>query len=117
VGAARLLPDSHVHTFDPIDHGWNKGLVPNVTFYQRDFDTIPAPFDFAFVDSGPPFPDFWDHDVRWRHWQFACEHIQPGGIVACHDTNATDWRHATDIIAQGFRLTGGRGLVIWRKPE
>lgn len=115
VPVARALPQARVHTFDPIDFGWDKSLAPNITFHQRDFDAAPEPFEFAFVDSGPPAitPD---DDIRWRHWQLACALVEPGGLVVCHDTLTTDWNHASDIIAQGVTLRGGRGLTLWSKP-
>lgn len=28
----------------------------------------------------------------------------------------TDWHRASDIIAQGVTLRGGRGLTLWSKP-
>ena len=39
---------------------------------------------------------------------------QPGGIVACHDTNS-EWPHVADIVAQGVQLHGGRGLTMWQR--
>jgi len=117
VGAARLLPETHIHTFDPTDFGWNKSLMPNVTFHQQDFDYIPEPCDFMFIDSGPPFEREFEHDVRLRHWRFARAHIMPGGIIACHDTNTTDWTGAFTIIKESdIRLRGGRGLTLWQAP-
>jgi hypothetical protein len=118
-GAARIVPGAHIHTFDPIDHGWPR-TDPNITYHQRDFDFVPEPFDFAFVDSGPPFVEGteWEHTMRWRHWKFACESILPGGIVVCHDTGTTDWQHATDIIAMsGLHLQAGRGLTIYQRKQ
>ena len=125
VGAARLLPHTFVITFDPIDHGWTKNLVPNMQFLRHDFNFIPTAFDFAFIDSGPPFPGSptpqqpaWEHDIRWRHWRLACDAVLPGGFVACHDTNATDWQHAKEIRAQcQMHFAGGRGVSVWEKPR
>ena len=118
VGAGRVLPESRIHTFDPTDYGWNQRLAPNVRFHQQDFNYIPEPFTFAFIDSGPPFPDEPELTIRSRHWRFACDNITPGGIVACHDTNATDWCGVSTIFEEShIRLTGGRGLTLWQASE
>jgi len=124
VGAARVSPASRVDTWDTVDWGWDKALAPNVEFHLGDFDP-PHGFDFAFVDSGPPFLrhtgdspllTYDENAVRIRHWRLACERVAPGGLVICHDTNATDWIGATEIVEQGTPLRGGLGLTLWSKP-
>lgn len=116
VAAARLLPDSHVLTFDVTQH-FELPHLPNLEIVRGDFgEGCPEGFDFAFVDSGPvPFraPD---HDLRYRHWRIAQERALPGALLVCHDTNDTRWSGGPAIAAECLCLTGGRGLGLWRKP-
>lgn len=116
VGAARLLPESRIYTFDPVLHGKWPDEHENIIFCKHDFNYIPEPFQFAFIDSGPPFSGPWEDGVRWRHWQLACANIDPMGVVACHDTNHTDWEGRDAIVAQSqIRWTEGQGLAAWQR--
>ena len=69
--------------------------------------------DLAFIDSGPPFSQEWDGDVRFRHYKDVISYMAPGGLIVSHDMNSTDWPGADKIIEQSsLRLTGGRGITI-----
>lgn len=115
VAAARMLPETHVLTFDITEH-WQMPDMDNLEFVQGDFgEGCPVGFDFAFIDSGPP-PYGENPDVRWRHWNIAKDLAAPGALLVCHDTNDLRWTGGPEIAAECMLLTGGRGLGLWRKP-
>jgi predicted O-methyltransferase YrrM len=118
VGAARVLPDSLVFTSDIKCHE-TLPEPPNLAAFLGDFEAMldaidVAPFDFAFIDSGPPPGG--ESGVRLRHWRIAKERAAPGAILVCHDMNALGWTGGPEIAAEGILMPGGRGITIWRKP-
>lgn len=136
VVAASILKQEHingqVYTADPLDHGAVKcieenGLEVYITYLQDDFEQLAVewPFivgrvGFAFIDSGPPFPEGdenFDANVRWRHYEAAKAWMAPSGIIAVDDTLQTDWFNSSKVSAEaGVNLRAGRGLSLWQKP-
>jgi hypothetical protein len=63
----------------------------NLRFYYGDFEDMlnrvrdTPVVDFAFIDSGPPFVQEWEHTVRWRHYNAVKPFMAPGGLVISHD--------------------------------
>jgi len=115
VVASEILPDSKIYTADTFE----AGVVgpPNMQFYHGDFEamlqTISEPIDFAFIDSGPPFVQEWEHDVRWRHYSAVKPYMAKGGLIVSHDMNSRDWNYAEEILAESsLYLPGGRGITI-----
>jgi len=116
--AARGVPDAIVYTADTCPYEWPQFMEPNIRFYLGDFTEMlpvlaPGTVDFAFIDSGPPFKDAWENDVRLRHYEAVKPYMKAGGLIVSHDMNATDWSGAETIRAEaGLRLVGGRGITI-----
>lgn len=115
VTAAEWLPNSRVYTADT----YEAGVIgpPNMRFFHGDFEAmlriVPAPINFAFIDSGPPFVQDWEHGIRWRHYCAVKPFMAPGGLIISHDMNSRDWNHAEDILAESdLYLPGGRGITI-----
>jgi predicted O-methyltransferase YrrM len=116
VPAARLAKEwgGIIHTWDPTIYAADLPQVRNMVFYQEDYnlETLPAQADFAFVDSGPPQPEF-EAGMRWRHYQHTLEHMAPGGIVVTHDMNSLAWTGGPEIYADAdLILKAGRGIAI-----
>ena len=109
-------------TYDVVDHGANFDDHPNVVFGLYDFghiEQLGVPIDFAFIDSGPPtILEPREHELRLRHYNIAKRMLTPGGIIAVHDTNSTDWTGRDEIVAEASMVfTHGEGLSLWQKPS
>lgn len=124
VGAARLLPDSHIYTADINVHA-DLPELPNLTFYRGDFvdmlNEYQLGFDFAFIDSGPPPNVFEDPDIRTirsQHWEVAKKLAHVYGLLVCHDMVQNSWHGGIEIAGESVRLWGGCGLSLWeKKPQ
>ena len=124
ISAARLARSwgGTVFTYDIIDYDAPIADEPNLVFGCCDFEymrDLNLGLDFAFIDSGPPvitFPQ--EHELRLRHYNVAKDLLNPGGIIAVHDTNSTDWAGRDEIVGESsLRFLHGEGLSIWQKPH
>lgn len=121
VAAARLMPESQIWTADKIRPDLPD--LPNLHFVEGDFehDLLRPNFTsdtigFAYIDSGSRRDNLnYESAVRRRHWLAARPYICPGGMMAIHDINTTDWHGGLDTIAEcAFRSHGGSGVGFWQ---
>lgn len=79
-------------------------------------DAVPAPIDFAFLDSGPD-------EIRCHELRAVLPKLSAEGIIVVHDVGVQGWlrRYFTDTVEelglQSFIFTTPRGLGLARnKP-
>jgi hypothetical protein len=125
LAAASVGPTVSVYTADPtafVMTPWPE----QITFHHGCFlemlalyrEELEGKVEFAFIDSGPPCTK--DHKewstIRIDHYEAVKSYLTPDGLIMVHDTNATDWEGANQIIAEAFwRTRQGRGLTAFSK--
>ncbi len=118
--ARAVCPQADIFTADIRKHQWHGDVDAAAFFFLGDFSDmlkwVDLKPDFAFIDSGPAAglrPDQHEDRARIRHYEAVMPRMKRGGIVATHDTRATDWQGATEIIADAsIQFNCGRGLSL-----